>query len=69
MWKHKERRTHDAYPLPSVVHKISHVSFGDCFAALQIVVVADFSALAPARRIRFPMGREPPQGAVTPALV
>ena len=23
---------------------------------------ADFSALAPARRVRFPMGREPPQG-------
>ena len=30
--------------------------------------LADFSALAPARRVRFPMGREPPQGAVTPAL-
>ena len=43
-------------------------------AALQIVYppcggqLADFSALAPARRVRFPMGREPPQGAVTPAL-
>ena len=41
-------------------------SIANCLSSLRRL--ADFSALAPARRVRFPMGREPPQGAVTPAL-
>ena len=37
MWKHEERLSAFALPLQGVVHKISHVSFGDCFAALQLI--------------------------------